>query len=144
MAILDQSQVAGSTLGYAQITSNLTTSSTTQVQATGLTSTVVIPSGNRRVKITLYVSNSYNLTANKYCVFSIWDGTVGSGTQIGKAQIFNNGTAGGAGTVVCIATVTPSVGSKTYNVGFATDSGGGTNTLEASATYPAFILVELI
>src|SRR4051794_30434480 len=42
------------TLGYTQITSNFVTASTTVVQVTGLTATVTIPSGGRRIKITAF------------------------------------------------------------------------------------------
>src|SRR5207245_4076341 len=81
MSTLDQSQVAGSTLGYAQITANITTTSTTVVQATGLTVTVTIPSGGRRVRITGLASN---VGSSGTVQMSIWDGTVGTGTSLAQ------------------------------------------------------------
>jgi hypothetical protein len=43
-----------------------------------------------------------------------------------------------------IAVVTPSSGSKTYNVGIATNNASDPVSLDAAATAPAFILVEVI
>jgi hypothetical protein len=140
MAILDQSQVAGSTLGYASIASNFTTTSATAVQITGLTVTVTIPSGGRKVRITAF-ARDLNGSTSAYEVLSIWDGTVGSGTQLaaGQAYIAANNLGEQA---VASAIVTPAAGSKTYNVGLQTTA--GTASTEAASTYPAYILVELI
>ena len=131
----DKLATSAITLGYAQITSNFSTASTSDVQVTGLTVSVTIPAGGRKVKITVYsvyVTNGANTP-----VVTLWDGTVGSGTLI---QQFNGVTAGGG---MCMqAVVTPSAGAKTYNVGMYTPS--GTATLNAVANNPAFILVEAI
>lgn len=128
-------------LGYAQVTTNVTTTSSTFVQATGLTSTVTVPSGGRRVKITVYcdaiVSSS---SGNAY--LSIWDGAVGTGTQIQQWESFITTPNGNPSGVHCVAVVTPSAGSKTYNVGIRVSA--GTLSLFAGATFPAFILVELM
>ena len=128
------------TLGYTQVTANITTTSTSSVQAGGLSTTVTIPSGGRRVRITAYcpfVSNSGGNTDH----ITIWDGTVGSGTQLVDAitQVAVNGTGYN---MVGSAVVTPAAGSKTYNVGIYTS--GGTLTITAAATSPAYILVEAI
>lgn len=139
------SQLATSaiTLGYAQITSTLTTTSTTQVQATGLTTTVTIPAGGRKVKITAYAAIHVD-TNTKAALLSIWDGTVGSGTQLAQDFIVLPAALNDAG-FIAIAIITPASGSKTYNVGWKSDPGGGiTATLNASSTNPAFILVEAI
>lgn len=126
------------TLGYAQITSNFTTTSTTAVQVTGLTATVTIPAGGRRVKITGYTSSNGSGGISQ---MSIWDGTVGSGTQL---QTFNSPTAGASGALIQ-AVVTPTAGSKTYNIGVLTTSGTSTIAADAAGTTsPAFILVETI
>jgi hypothetical protein len=124
------------TLGYAQITSSFPTSSSSAVQVTGLTVTVTIPAGGRKVKITAWCDNLNGATTNSQ--MSIWDGTVGSGTRITNAVALT-----AAGTVTALGIVTPAAGSKTYNVGLLA-AGGGTATLDASATSPAFILVEMI
>ncbi len=127
------------TLGYAQITADITTTSTTAAQATGLTATVTIPAGGRRVKITAFTRRITNVNTTDI-MLSIWDGTVSSGTQLSQTNFYNT-TAGAGSTQTCIAIVTPASGSKTYNVGF--HSAAGTTKIEAAATYPAFIHVEL-
>lgn len=130
-------------LGYTQITANITTTSTTAVQATGLTSTVTIPAGGRRVKITVF-ANVQTGTSIKAVFFSIWDGTVGSGTQLALSELIVQ-NASNDEFMTCIAVVTPAAGSKTYNLGWSSDTGGGvTSTISCSATKPAFILVEAI
>lgn len=125
-------------LGYAQITTSFTTTSTTAAQVTGLTITVTIPAGGRKIKITAFTRDLFN-TGNTSSVFmSIWDGTVGSGTQLNATIGFANG---GASAGIAMAVVTPAAGSKTYNIGLNT-AGSGTAQIEAGATFPAFILVE--
>lgn len=130
------------TLGYAQITGNFTTASGTAVQVTGLTITVTIPSGGRRIKITGFARDIYNTSAAHPSYLSVWDGTVGSGAELAMGQYVDvAGSTGGLG--MAIAVVSPAAGSKTYNIGLNTD-GTGTAGLQAASTYPAFILVECI
>lgn len=130
------------TLGYVQITSALSTTSTTPVQATGLTTGVTIPAGGRRVKITVFFSSVYISVISKNTQVSVWDGVVGSGTMIG-ASFFYSYAANAGFSLFVITTVVPSAGSKTYNVGIQVDS-GSTGNYVASTTAPAFILVEAI
>ena len=129
------------TLGYAQITAGTTTASTTPTQITGLTTTVTIPSGGRRIKITAFVPRVYSTGSPGENQITIWDGTVGSGTALSKGQTSVPATSN-PNTVVAMAIVTPSAGSKTYNIGMHTTA--GTLTIDANAVYPAFILVEAI
>lgn len=129
-------------LGYAERTSNFVTTSTTAVQVTGLTVTVTVPSGGRRIKITVWANNSA-CDAITYSHTSIWEGTPGSGTQLTENSVVSP-SADYSGTVSVMAVVTPSAGSHTYNVGFRTSGGGATATMAAGATYPAFILVEYL
>jgi hypothetical protein len=127
------------TLGYAQITGNITTTSTTFVQATGLSVTVTIPAGGRRIKVTVYTVSVANSVSANGTVLSLWDGTVGSGTQIQQTNVV-------PATNIAMSLIwagTPSAGSKTYNVGFSSVS-SGTSTITAGTTSPAFILVEAI
>lgn len=127
------------TLGYAQSTSNFTLSSsqTTPTQVTGLSATVSIPTGSRKIKITAYCG-ALQPTAPGVAILSIWDGAVNSGTQITSANNSTNNVG-----VTAIAVVTPSAGSKTYNVGIACSTSNNV-TVGASTTQPAFILVEAI
>lgn len=130
------------TLGYAQITSSVTTTATSAAQATGLTATVTIPAGGRKIKITAHGQGIWTTNAGaSQCWVTIWDGTVGSGTQLAATRV--DLVSNYVGTATCIAVVTPAAGTKTYNVGFHCVS-AGTTTLLAGATSPAFILVEAI
>lgn len=125
------------TLGYAQTTSTFTLSSsqTTPTQVTGLSITVTIPSGGRRIKITAY---TYACSPSAGVAdLQIWDGTVNSGTLLQQSNSSSNQG------VVVIATHTPPSGSKTYNVGIV-NSGANNVVVAAAATSPAYILVEAI
>jgi hypothetical protein len=129
------------TLGYAQITANISTNSTPVVQATGLTSTVTIPAGGRKVKVTAYIPY-VQLTAGGYAFITLWDGVVGSGTQLQQWQAKLGDLSVTQGVQLTFVH-TPSAGSKTYNIGYTTGS-GTTVTINAGSTNPAFILVEAI
>ncbi|MET3349049.1 UNVERIFIED_ORG: hypothetical protein ABID57_000718 [Arthrobacter sp. UYEF1] len=126
------------TLGYAQITSNFANATTTQTQITGLTVTVTIPAGGRKTKITVYVPGTHN-TVISTAQYELWDGVVGSGTKLTHFRELH-AIAGNQFGMHLTYVGTPSAGSKTYNVAMAPDT--GTETLQAAATYPAFILVE--
>lgn len=128
-------------LGYSQITTTTAfVTSSTAVAVSGLSVTVTVPAGGRRVKVTFQCRNLQNTSAG-YVNVSLWDGTVGSGTQIAAAQAFSTGSNQGQ-YGCCIAIVTPSAGTKTYSVGLQTTAGSA--TIEAATTFPAFILVEAI
>jgi hypothetical protein len=128
------------TLGYTSTTTAFSTASTTPVQVTGLTVTVTIPSGGRRIKITVFARGVYNSAAG-YQTVSIWDGTVGTGTKLSDSVAYISiGAAEQPASVISVQS--PASGSKTYNVGFQVTA--GTGTVDASTTAPAFILVEAI
>lgn len=131
------------TLGYTSITGNVTlVTPTSDTLVTGLTSSVTIPAGSRRVQITAYASNTTNTNANASITLTIWDGTVGSGTQL-SSFVHSSGTVAADGIGMnCVAVVSPSAGAKTYNVGIKASAGNP--TVAASATAPAFILVKAI
>jgi len=131
--------VVSSTLGISQISSNFTTTSATAVQVSGLSATVVVPAGGRKVRITA-TSQSLTNSGSNFDGISIWDGTVGSGTQIAETGSSVTATTGVPGYVSAV--VTPVAGSKTYNLGMRASA--GTGTLAAGATYPAYIQVELV
>jgi hypothetical protein len=131
------------TLGYAQITAGAISTSNAGSAVSGLTTTVIIPSGGRKVKITAYTYQLRNNTAGNQSSIQIWDGTVGSGTLLSQAQTISAyADIGNAETVIWVGT--PSAGSKTYNVGLSNLSGSNTAKLDATSTAPAFILVEAI
>lgn len=130
------------TLGYAEITTSFTTASDGYIQVTGLTANVVIPSGGRRIKITVFVRDLYNDTSGSYAFLSIWDGIVGSGAIVSQVQ-WQTAAGDQSAPATVIAVVTPPPGAKTYNVSLQRGS-GGTAGLEAFPSSPAFILVEAI
>lgn len=133
-------------IGYRQITSNVTTTSSTATQIPGLSAPVIVPTG-RKVKVSFYCLELNNSTANKRSEIGLWDGTVGigSGTKIQETQDWNGSTASVSSFVYCAAIASPTTSSKTYNAAFLTDAvSGGTVTLRAGSTAPAFIMVELI
>lgn len=129
------------TLGYTQITSNFSTTNTSATQITSLTSTVTIPAGGRKVKITIFARDMFNATGAAQVFVTLWDGTVGSGTQLSSTTANSNSSAI---PVICMAVVTPAAGSKTYNAALHTTNASDAANFEAAATYPAFILVEAI
>lgn len=132
------------TLGYAQITTSFThTGDTNSTQVTGLTITVTIPGGSRLIKVTAFAPGLYNSSNITNSLMTIWDGVVGSGTQLAYGYGNANSSASTSGYVVAL--ITPSPGSKTYNVGLRTGNSATTATIEAGAfgTGNAFILVEV-
>lgn len=129
-------------LGYAQITTNFTTTSTSATQVTSLTATVTVPAGGRGVKITAYAPLLYTNAVTSRATMGIWDGTVGSGTLLNNASGVSAVSNAAAG-ATAIAYVTPAAGSKTYNISLFT-ANAGTAVIECAATSPAFILVELV
>lgn len=128
-------------LGYVQITTNFTTTSTSPVQVTGLTLTVTIPTGGRKVKITGWTGQLISSGGTANVTMGIWDGTVGSGTLLTTSQFAGATSSLGASQTV-IAIVTPSAGSKTYNLSLTTSA--NTGVLTAVSNSPAFLLVEVV
>lgn len=136
------SQLATSaiTLGYAQITAPFASPGTADVQVTGLTVTVTIPAGGRKTRVTFGSAYVLCSAAVQSVFIKIWDGAVGT-TQVGGTQ--NTSPAAGNGMSGYFSTIiSPSAGTKTYNISVGASS--GTGTVGASAVAPAFILVEAI
>lgn len=115
------------------------------MQVTGVTATVTIPSGGRSVKITGFCGEAYDTGANGGTGLSIWDGTVGSGTQLAAVRSYESSRpANSLYPLTVIAFVTPAAGNKTYNLGAKEVGGTGTATFVGSATSPILLLVELV
>lgn len=128
-------------LGYRQITSNATSSSTSDGQVTGLSCPVIVPT-NRKVEISFFAKSVYNNTTNDYCEITIWDGTVGSGTQLQRAS-YRMASGITEVSASCTVITTPSATSKTYNIG-QDAAVGGTSTISAGSTLPAYVVVKLV
>lgn len=128
--------------GYAQSTSNFSTSNTSATQITGVSVTVTSLGTSKRLKITLMAGTVYNSSANVAARVTLWRGTVGSGTQLQQGRGFQAGSSG-TGSVTLIAVDNPTAGSVTYNAALHADS-TGTATVEGSSTAPISLLVEFI
>lgn len=127
-------------LGYRQIITDVTTASAASAQITGLTVPVIVPLG-RKVKLTLWVGGAFSSgAAGTFCAVGIYDGVVGVGTQINIFGMSSTGVNNNIG-ASCIGFTTPTTSSKTYNAFFQTSA--GTFHTSASATSPAYCLVEL-
>lgn len=132
-------------LGLATSTTAFTTTSTSSIQVTGLSLTVTIPSGGRRVKAvaTSYYAGIANVNGVVGFV-SLWDGTVNVGTNLQTQQIGGFGaSAVGLVPTTLLYYHTPSAGSKTYNVGVNALS-SGTMNFASAATAPSQLAVEIV
>ena len=128
-------------IGYAQVPANFTTAGV-NTAVSGLTTTVTLPATGGRVRVTAWCGKMFNTLAGASNTnFTLWDGTVGSGTQL--AQSAHTSSGANYGGVAFVSAIVSASGSKTYNVGL-TNSGGTLGTLEASATYPMYISVEVL
>lgn len=128
-------------LGYRQIISNVSTTSTSDVAITGLSCPVIVPTG-RKVKVTVYSYAIFGTVIGSYFV-NAWDGTVGSGSKIQEAAYNNGGAATGAALLNATGITTPAATSKTYNAGYHAGQ-ASTLTFQATSTSPAYIMVELV
>lgn len=136
-----QSVLKGTTIGYAEITSSFSTSTTgSYVDVTGLSVTVTTP-GNRDVKITAWSGSTYTSSAITL------NHTIREGSTVLNQSYINASTT--ATSISTIAYVTaPSAGSHTYKVSLGL-SGAATATINAGSNTlnnpgKPFIMVELV
>lgn len=142
----DKLATSAITLGSVSITSNsTTTSSTAAAPSVPISKAVTIPDGGREVLVEFTADSIQNTTANKYCQITLWEGTVGSGTQIGRATAQS---VGASQSIPCYVRskpgYTPSAGSKTYNVGLSTAGDTGTATIVAGADFEASLTIRAV
>jgi hypothetical protein len=129
----DKIDPAAITLGYAQITTSFTTNSLNgAADITGLSVTVIVPPGGRRIRITGWSSSTYGANAAYYYGLQIVEGTTVLSAAINTPSL----TVGHV-----IASFVPTPGSHTYKLRH-TSSGASNTTTVAAATAPAFILVD--
>jgi hypothetical protein len=120
--------------GYAQITANQA-AITAEVDVTGLTVTVTV-GANRRIRISACANIAATVADDVaelrikegVTVLSFWDGVVR--------------VVGGGQTMAPQVTLTPTAGVHTYKIAATLAIGTGSITVQAGATFPAFILVE--
>lgn len=127
-------------LGYRQILSNFTTTSTSNTNVTGLTCPVIVPTG-RKVKVITgarYMSTSAGASAGADLV--IQDAT--AGVVLEEVAISSPASGNALACLVNIVVTPPASGARTYQTQARTES-AGTYTLAAAATTPGFISVEL-
>jgi len=125
-------------LGFRRATTSQTTTSSSQVQITGLSCPVIVPLG-RKVKVSLHAFY-FNNTANDGYIVALWEGVVG-GTQITGGGMERNSNTSSTGQDP-FAINTPSSTSVTYNASFRRVAAGTVDT-NATATQPTYITVEL-
>lgn len=129
------------TIGYAEITSSYTANSNNSyVDVPGLSVSVTVPAGGRRVKVTA-CCNSVNTAAGAppQLSWSIREGSTTLQENIFQSLANNNSAC----PPVVWASSAPTAGSHTYKISFKTNQNANT-VIAAAATSPAFILVELI
>lgn len=124
--------------GYAEITSNFTTTSITPTIVTGLSATVTLAAG-QKVKVSAYIPRLSNSALRNNSI-TIWDGAVG-GTAVASTQLTTDPAY--VGQVEAKRVYTPGAGTKTYNVSLHED-GVGTSSIVCSAASPAYLLIENI
>lgn len=125
-------------LGSAQIVADVTnTAPTSPTQVTGVTVTVTVPTNTTKVRVTAFSRYIFgNAAVNS--IASLWDGTVGSGTELQQYEV--GPAAGDTNGLNIVALYSPAAGSHTYNL--AIQASSGNVTVGAASIAPAFILVE--
>jgi len=115
---INYNQSGSQVLAIATRTTNFSTTSTTAVAVPELTATVTVPPSGR-IRVTVTGDSFENNTTNSYSRIIIWDGAVGSGTQIGRAtsRASAPNQSYPLNVVSAIQTLTPGT-TKTYNVSF--------------------------
>lgn len=119
---------------YAQVTANQGTF-TTATDLTGLTVTVTTVTG-RRYRVTGLVNISSSV-ANDICRLTLQEGATVLDLRQGSSPVANENAS-----ILCSAILTPSAAAHTYKLTATRESGTGNLTMQASTTFPAYILVE--
>lgn len=123
-------------IGYSQATS-VQSGITTITDLTSLVTNIIVPSGNRKIRITgsgLFLST----VANDSAVLYIREGS--NTIALDEAIVSNSPSHG----MKAIYIGTPSAGLHTYKLSLARDTGTGTIQLNCGTGYAAFISVELL
>lgn len=128
------------TLGYVQSTSDFTTTAGPS-DITGLSVTVTIPAGGRRIRITGFVGRGSASVANAGLGLIIYDVTASA--QLAESDGATN-ASGNFVNLTAIAVISPSPGSRTYKLQFSNNGNAATVHTNGAVGQPTFILVEAI
>jgi len=101
---------------------------------------VTIPAGVNNIKVTGYCGSLYSNTPNAAGVLTIWNGAVGSGTQLQLARGLQSGGSGSTAVAPFKRlAVTPG---DTYVFNMGINASSGTAYMDATATQPIILMVE--
>ena len=130
----------GTTLGYAEVSTSQS-GITTLTDLTGLSVSVNVPAGGRRIKITGWLPQVYSSVAGDRADFHIREGNTSLAVAYTRTNLVSDGGFGG---LTVMAVLIPSAGNHTYKLSLARGLGTGSLGFYASSETKAFILVELI
>ncbi len=125
-------------LGYAQITTSFTTTSSSATDVTSLSVTVTI--GSLPVIVSFGCSEMRNSVAGSRALADIYDSTAAAEVYSGIIVVGNSADAGVP--VYAQVRLSPSSGSRTYKVQLKCADATGTSAIRAGSTNPAFIRVH--
>jgi len=125
------------TLGYGEATANQGTF-TAATDLTGVTCTIIVPSGNtRRLLVTLNTNPGSSSAADRIIVYIKKDGST-----VQEARITVGATS--QENLICLFSEVPAAGTYTFKATMQRAGGTGNITNYASATNPSFLLATLI
>lgn len=124
-------------LAYAQVTASQT-GITTETNLSGLSVSVAVPAG-RRIRITARVQWSSDLTNNSRAEMRIYEDAAVLQTNRTPVTAASHGALA---TAIDSVVVTPTGATHTYKLTGAAAASTGSIDMGASASVPAFILVE--
>lgn len=124
-------------LGYAQITANVTNSTTTGMSdVAGLDVTVTV--GSRQLRVTVFLPLLTNSATSASTYVQVYDVT--AATVIQQSRVDTTVAGFGYPVLVIAANLTPGAGSREYKARWQPSA--GTSTIQLNSASPAFILVE--
>lgn len=137
----DKLATSAITIGYAEITSNFTTTTTgSDVDVTGLSVTVTVPAGGRKVQVTAFCTSLLKSgAAGDALIWKLKEST----TQLNESAANIPGSNFGIPGVTCVWESTPGAGSHTYKVAVSQTT-AGTVTVTGAAGKLSFISVKVI
>lgn len=125
------------TLGYQEVATSQG-SITTEVDLTGLSVTVTVPTGGRRIRITAHLGVISSVAGDRVTTH------IKEGTTYLSRSIRYIGVASAEEGVEFSSSIVPTAGTHTYKLSMLRETGSGTVSATAFANNPAFILVEAV